>query len=135
VKRFYVLWFFISAGWGYLLADMSNEEPKYSMLQTLGVLPLSALSFFALLAIAVWRLGPNKKLSPPSISLKPWHMPVGGAQFVFITFLFSSAWAVVFVLVRQSGFLQQPLQFLFMSVGGLIGVWGVHHVFRAKFVA
>jgi hypothetical protein len=125
MRRFYVFWFLVCAVWGYLLFELSAEEPKYSLLQTLAVLPFSALCWFALLGIELWRLGPNKKVPAPSISLRPWNMPIGTAQFIFISFTFISAWAIAFVLVRQTGFIQQPLQYLAMSLGGLIAIRGV----------
>jgi len=117
------------------MADLSRDEPKYSLLQTLGLVPGTAVCFFAVLAFELWRLGPNKKVLPPSLSLKPWHMPLGLAQFIFVTFSFASLWALGFVIATQSGYLQQPLQFLSMSVGGLIAIWGVYRAFPSKFAA
>ena len=109
------------------------EQPHYSLLQALAALPVSALTFFGLLALEVWRVGRHRKLSSPSIALKPWDMPIGLFQFVFASFLFSSIWALGFALVRDGIYLAPPVQYLGMSVGGLIAIYAARRVFPARF--
>ena len=136
MKRFYVLWFFFCAGWGYLMAEPLPEgfAPR-SISMALATAPVAAVTFFALLAFELWRHGPNHKLPRPSISLKPWQMPLGPAIFVPITFLFSGMWAVMFAAVRGNGQLPEAVHFLLLGAGALIGVWGVHRVFPSRFAA
>ena len=134
-RRSYVFWFFFSAGWGYLMSESFPGAEQRSLAEALGALPLSALTIVMIMAVELWRMGPNRKALPPSLSLKPWNMPVGIPQFVMITFLFSSIWGLVFAFIRESGAVEQPLFFLSLSVGGLAGLLAVHHLFRARFVA
>jgi hypothetical protein len=134
-RRSYLLWFFFCAGWGYLMVESFPDAEQRSLVEALGALPLSALTVFMIMAIEFWRMGPDKKILRPSLSLKPWNMPVGAMQFVFVTFLFSSVWGLVFAPMRESTAFEQPLFFLSLSVGGLVGLWAVHHLFRARFVA
>jgi hypothetical protein len=136
VKRFYVFWFFFSAGWGYLMAEPwpAGFAPR-SITMALVSLPVAALSLFLLLSFELWRLGPNNKASRPSLSLKPWNMPFGGAVFVLMTFFFAGSWGVLFAMIRDNGQVSEPLHFFLLSAGGLIGVWGVYRVFSSRFAA
>ena len=133
--RSYVLWFFFCAGWGYLMAESFPGDEQRSLVEVLFALPLSAASVIAIMAIKFWRLAPGAKLLAPSLSLKPWNMPVGVIQSVSVTFLFSSIWGLVFAPMRSSGAIEQPLFFLFLSVGSLAGLFAVHRFYRARFVA
>src|SRR5687768_10321605 len=132
MRRFYVFWFFFSAGWGYLMSQpFPGFEPKAAA-HILGALPLGALMTFVLLGIEAWRMRPGK-LPAPRIELKPWQMPTGVMQFVFITFLFSGFWGVVFGLLIASSDFREPLFVFLLSVGGLVGIVGIHRVFQTRF--
>ena len=136
MKRFYVFWFFFSAGWGYLMAEAfpAAIAPR-SLAMALASLPVGALTFFLLLSFELWRLGSSRKAPRPSLALKPWNMPFGGAIFVLMTFLFASSWGVLFAVIRDNGHISEPLHYLSLSVGGLIAVWGVHRAFPSRFAA
>ena len=134
MKRFYVFWFFFSAGWGYLMSQpFAGAEPKTAT-HILGALPLGALTAALLLAIEAWRARPGR-LPAPNIELRPWHMPTGVMQFVFVTFTFSGFWGVVFGATLASSDFREPLFFLMMSIGGLVGIVGVHRAFQSRFAA
>jgi hypothetical protein len=134
MKRFYVFWFFFSAGWGYLMSQPSaTAEPKAAT-HILAALPLGALTAALLLAIEAWRARPGK-LPAPSIELRPWHMPTGVMQFVFVTFMFSGFWGVIFGAILTSSDFREPLFFLMMSVGGLVGILGVHRALQSHYAA
>jgi len=134
-RRSYVLWFFFCAGWGYLMAELFPGVEQRSLVEALLALPLSALTVLMIMAVEFWRLAPGARLSAPSLSLKPWNMPVGVIQFVSVTFMFSGIWGLVFAPMRTSGAIEQPLFFLSLSVGSLVGLFAVHHIYRARFVA
>jgi hypothetical protein len=133
MKRFYVFWFFFSAGWGYLLSQ-PFPGAQHQVAEILLAFPLGALTAAMLLAIEVWRARPGK-LPAPRIELKPWHMPTGGMQFVFITFAFSSLWGLLFGILIAAGDVRQPLFFLMMSVGGLLGMLGTYRGLQSRFAA
>jgi hypothetical protein len=134
-RRSYVLWFFFCAGWGYLMAESFPGIEQRSIVEALLALPLGALTVLMIMAVELWRLAPGGKLLAPSLSLKPWNMPVGVIQFVSVTFLFSSIWGLVFAPMRTSGAIEQSLFVLSLGVGGLVGLFAFHHLYRARFVA
>ena len=134
MRRFYVFWFFFSAGWGYLMSQpFPGFEPKMAT-HIAGALPIGALTAFLLLGLEAWRARPGK-LQAPRLDLKPWQVPMGLMQFVFATFMFSGFWGVVFGTVFESSDFREPLFFFLMSVGGLGGIIGVHRVFQSRFAA
>lgn len=133
MRRFYVFWFFFSAGWGYLMSQrFPGVEPKTTA-QIAGGLPAGALTIFLLLSLEAWRTRPQKLL-PPSVDLKPWQMPMGVTLFVLLTFLFSSFWGVLFGLLLSGSDFREPLFMLLVSAGGLTGVWGAYRAFRTRYV-
>ena len=134
MKRFYVFWFFFSAGWGYLMAQSFSGVAPRAATEILLAFPLGALSAALLLAIEAWRARPGK-LPAPRIELKPWHMPTGVMQFVFVTFAFSSVWGLVLGALLTAGDIRQSLFFLMMSLGGLAGVLAVYRVLPSRFAA
>jgi hypothetical protein len=132
MKRFYVFWFFFSAGWGYLMSQpFPGFEPK-TIAHIAAALPIGALMAFLLLGIEAWRARPGK-LQAPRLDLKPWEMPTGLTQFVFATFMFSGFWGVVFGAVLASSDFREPLFFFLLSVGALAGIVGVHRAFPSRF--
>jgi hypothetical protein len=134
MKRFYVFWFFFSAGWGYLMSQPFSGVETKTAAHILLALPLGALTAAMLLAVEAWRMRPGK-LPAPNIELRPWHMPTGVMQFVFVTFMFSGAWGVFFGAILASSDFREPLFFLMMSVGGLGGIVGVHRALHWRFAA
>ena len=136
MKRFYVLWFFVCAAWGHLVAQPFPDDfgPR-SLAMAFVTLPVGALSIFMLLAFELWRHGPNYRAPRPSLSLKPWSMPLGPAVFVPISFLFIGVWAVAFAIARDNGQLPEAVHTLFLGGGALLGVWGVYRVFPSRFAA
>ena len=133
MKRFYVFWFFFSAGWGFLLSRSLGDTPR-EVAEILLAFPLGALTSAMLLAIEAWRARPGK-LPAPRIELKPWHMPTGVMQFVLVTFAFASLWGLLFGMLLAGSDVRQPLFFLLMSVGGLAGMLGVFRGLRSRFAA
>ena len=134
MKRFYVFWFFFSAGWGYLMSQpFAGAEPRTAT-HILAALLLGALTAALLLAIEAWRARPGK-LPAPRIDLKPWHMPTGGMQFVLVTFMFSGFWGLIFGLTLEAADFKEPLFYLAMSIGGLLGILGVHRALQSRFAA
>lgn len=134
MKRFYVFWFFFSAGWGYLMSEPFLDTPNpRTLVMVLASFPAGAITFLLLLSVELWRLGPTKKLSPPSLALKPWHLPFGLATFVVLTVLFSSVWGVVFALAKANGQVFEPLHFFMLSAGGLLGMWAAYRIFPSRF--
>lgn len=134
MKRFYVFWFFLSAGWGYLMAQPFADVAPRPATEILLAFPLGALTAALLLAMEAWRSRPSK-LPAPRVDLKPWHMPTGVMQFVFVTFAFSSFWGLVFGALLTAGDFRQPLFFLMMSIGGLAGMLGIYRGFQSRFAA
>ena len=134
MKRFYKFWFFFSAGWGYLMSQPLPGAETKSAMHILAALPLSALNVALLLAIEIWRVRPGK-LPAPNMELRPWNMPTGVMQFVFISFIFSGMWGLLFGATLASGDFRLPLFFLMMSVGGLAGLVGFHRAFPSRFAA
>src|SRR5438093_1281283 len=110
MRRFYIFWFFFSAGWGYLLAQPfpGGFEPR-SIALAVASLPVGALTFFLVLSFELWRLGADKKVHKPSLALKPWNMPIGSALFALVTFLFAGTWGVAIALILGNGHVAEPL--------------------------
>jgi hypothetical protein len=136
MKRFYVFWFFFAAGWGYLIAEpLPPGFAPRSIPMAFASFPVGTLTVFLILAIELWRLGPNKKALPPSLTLKPWTMPFGMVMFVLMTFLFASTWGILFSMLRVDGQITEPLHFFCLSVGGLVGIWSVFRALPSRFAA
>ena len=134
MKRFYVFWFFFSAGWGYLVSQpFPGVEPK-ALLQVAGGLLAGALTMFMLLCVEAWRTRPHK-LPRPSIDLKPWQMPTGVMLFVLVTFLFAGFWGIVFGLSLSGSDFREPAFIMLTSIGGLVGVWAAYRAFPTRYVA
>ena len=134
MRCFYVIWFFVSAGWGYLLAQPHADVAMRSTTEILLAFLSGALTAAMLLAFEAWRARPGK-IPAPRIELKPWHMPTGGMQFVFVTFAFSSLWGVLFGTLFTGSDVRQPLFFLMMSLGGLAGMLGIFRGLQSRFAA
>ena len=128
MKRFYIFWFFFCAGWGYLFAQMPSAIAS-PVAQVPATFAVGAISVFVLIAIEIWRAGPSRSLSQPSLSLKPWNQPVGLMLFVLLTFLFSSIWGLGISVFSPSGTLLAPLYTFSLASGGLVGLLGGHRVF------
>jgi hypothetical protein len=135
VKLLYFIWFFVCSGWGYLLAQPApaNFVPPSST--ALMAFPAGAFWIFVLMAVEAWRAGPHRRLSPPSLSLKPWVMPTGVLLFVLLTFLFASTWGLAFAAFLPAASAQVPIHFFALSSGGVVGLWVVPRVFPSKFHA
>lgn len=133
MNRFYVFWFFFCAGWGYLMAQpIPNATVPQSLGLALASFPISAVTFFLILAIDVWRSRP-RKLTRPSFALKPWNMPAGGALFVLVTFAFAGVWGILVAAILDQAIVVQALQFFLLGLGGLVGVWSAYYVFPSRF--
>lgn len=134
MRRFYVFWFFFSAGWGALFAKLPSTP--------LPILPVALASFaggamtlFLLIAVELWRMKPEEKSLPLSLSLKPWDIPLGLSLFILLTFLFSSVWGLGLAFFIADAQFLEPTRILFISSGGLFGMWGACRVFSSRFVA
>lgn len=95
MRRFYIFWFFVPAGWGYLLPKLP-VSPQPLLPVALVSLAGSAITLFLISAVELWRTSPEKKALPLSLSLKPWDLPFGLGLFILLTFLFSSVWGLAF---------------------------------------
>jgi hypothetical protein len=134
MKRFYIVWFFFCAVWGYLSTQMSSAFTP-AVAQASATFAVGAISIFVLIAIEIWRAGPSSTLSQPSLSLKPWNQPVGLMLFVLLTFLFSSIWGLGISVLSPTEALLAPLYMFSLASGGLVGLSGAHRVFRSRFRA
>lgn len=134
MKRFYVIWFFFCAGWGYLMAQPFTGNAPRPVSEILLAFPLGALATAMLFAVEAWRVHPGK-LAAPRIELKPWQMPTGIMQFVFVTFAFSGLLGLLFGAFLPAGDVRQPLFILLMSLGGLAGILAVYRGFHSRFAA
>jgi hypothetical protein len=134
MKRFYVGWFFFSAGWGYLMAQPFADVPPRPAADIPLAFLSGAITAALLLGIEAWRARPGK-LPAPRIELKPWHMPTGLMQFVFVTFTFSGLWGVLLGTLLTTGDVKEPLFVLMMSLGGLAGMLGIYRGFQSRFAA
>jgi hypothetical protein len=132
MKRFYVIWFFFCAGWGYIMSAFRGFADDDSVYGWLAMATAGAITSFLLLSIELWRLPAGVKVLPPSFSLKPWSMPFGLPTFIFVAFLFSSVWGLAFALALMEHTAEQPVQILMLSLGGLVGLGGACYVFPSK---
>jgi hypothetical protein len=128
VKRFYLLWFFLCAGWGYLMSAFRG----FAQDGWFATLAAGAVTSFLILSVILWRLPHGARVLPPSLSLKPWTMPFGLSTFLWVTFLFSSLWGMVFAYALPNNTFEQPFQFVTLSVGGLLGLRGACFAFPSK---
>jgi hypothetical protein len=133
VKRFYLLWFVVCSGWGYLMAQTAPADFALPSSRALVAFPVGAFWIFVLMGIEAWRASPDRRLNAPSLSLKPWVMPTGLLLFILLTFQFASAWGLAFAAFLPSANVEAPLDFFALSAGGLVALWVVPRVFPSKF--
>ena len=134
MKVFLVFWFFFCAGWGYIVAFLIPPGQGAFSMAPFPSFVAGALTLFMIMATELWRRTHQKAL-PPSISLKPWNMPMGLPQFILVTFFFSGLWGVFFALFLGAPSIAHPVYVLSLSSGGLVGLLLAYRVFRARFVA
>jgi hypothetical protein len=97
MRIFYVPWVMICGVWGWLAADPVFAKPEVSVIEW-----LLALVLVPAVSLAIVMYAPNSNSLPrPSLSLKPWNLPMGLSLFVSISFVAIGAWALVFSFVRD----------------------------------
>src|SRR5262245_50089431 len=106
MRWFYAFWFFFCAAWGSLLAQpFPGGFEARSVPLAVASLPVGAITFFLALSVELWRLGANRKVPKPSLTLKPWNMPIGFTVFILLTFLFTGIWGVAIAAILDNGHL------------------------------
>ncbi len=133
MKRFYLVWFFICSGWGYLMAQPAPASFAAPLRSAWVAFPAAAFWVFVLVAIDALRTAAPRRLSRPSLSLKPWVMPAGLMLFVLLTVLFSSIWGLACAALLPAARVQMPLSLFAMSCGGVVGLWAAPHAFPSRF--
>ncbi|HVL57399.1 MAG TPA: hypothetical protein VM491_12910 [Burkholderiaceae bacterium] len=129
MKRFYVVWFFFCASWGYLATQFTSDlaPPASRFLETAA---LGAICTSLWLAIEMLR---GIRLSVPSLSLPPWDQPVGLMLFGFLTFLFSGLWGLLLARMMQGAEIQMSVYACALSIGALAALYGCFLFFPSRF--
>jgi hypothetical protein len=119
MRAFYLLWFFVCSGWGYLLAtglDMTSPSVSHALV----TLPVSFATGLGFLALEFWHLPKGSHLTQPSLTLKPWNnYPVGLLVFISATLVLASIWGVGLSVTVPLPGLPASLQFLVLG-GGML---------------
>jgi len=134
VRLFYLFWFFVCAGWGYLSATFpSQHSPSWTSAAI--TLPAVLVISVGFLWVELQKLPPGTFALPPSLLLKPWNRPAGAALFIGMTFLFAGLWgaAMCLALVLPSPLV--ALHFFAIGLGSVAGCFAAHRLFPEKFSA
>lgn len=127
MRVFYLIWFFVCSGWGYLMATSTSGEAWTTQVMAF---PIAICTFALLVFSELRRLDLPVEFAHLSIDLKPWQQPLGVVQFTLITFIFSAAWGLGWCLCLQGTHLDHPLNVLALSSGGLLGTWSACRMYR-----
>jgi hypothetical protein len=133
MRTFYLVWFFVCSGWGYLIATGLDMAPP-SIAHALAALPISFATGLGLLALEFSRLPKGRHLMQPTLALKPWSgYPIGLLVFISATFVLSSIWGVGLSVAVPLPGLPTSLQFLALGGGMLAALLLAPRLFPGRF--
>jgi hypothetical protein len=72
MRIFYAFWFFICAGWGFLLSSMPIQEAD-TLTNIIVTFPVSLVAFAALAFISMRKATPPGNAARLNVGLKPWQ--------------------------------------------------------------
>ena len=132
MRLFYILWFFICAGWGYLSATFpSQHSPSWTSVAI--ALPIALVTSIGLLWMELRKLPTGTLALPPSLLLKPWNRPAGPVLFAGLTFLFAGLWGTAMGMTLNLSSPLVALHFLCIGAGVAAGCFAAHRLFPQKF--
>lgn len=132
MRIFYIVWFFLCSGWGYLCATFPNEDSP-PLLQVAATFPAALATSLALIWLALRRRHHVMPATRASLRLKPWNAPLGMLLFIGLTFAFSGVWGVVLAWAFDLSSPSTALQMMFLGLGLVVGCYLAPRLFPRRF--